>query len=238
MYSTYTGKKLRAIGALKYVEWSKRRVGLLLGGLLCVCMVLVSEQFVFSIELTGTQAYAREVKMALEEAGIRPFFPYQTGKEDLICANLLAIEDVEYCSVRKIGHRVIVELRTSPFSQMQKNDNVMQAKHSGTLAAMTVLRGTPFKKIGESVVEGEPLVGNWLQMEAGGQVRVEIIARVRIACVWEGTIEAESEEEAFAKTFLLLGLADGHKMTDKEIVEHDGLYRVKIAYEAIETLNF
>ena len=238
VYSPYTVKKLGAVGALKYVEWAKRRVGLLLGGLLCIALVLLSESLVFDIEFKGTDIYAREVRIALEEAGIKLFSPYVEGKEDLICSKLLTLDDVEFCSVGKVGHRVIVEVQTSPFPQRETDKNAMQAKHSGEIIAMTVLRGTPLKKIGDTVHEGETLVGNWFKTEEGGQVRVEIIARVRVACTWEADVEAENEEEAFAKAYLSLELSEKDELKKIEIVDNNGLYHVKIGYEAIETVNF
>ena len=238
VYSAYTVKKRGARGALKYLEWAKRRAGLLLGGLLCIAMVLISEPLVFAIEFKGTDIYAREAKIALEEAGITPFLPYAEGKEDLVCAKLLSLDDVEFCSVKKAGHRVVVEVQTSPFPQRTIDKNAMQAHNSGEIVAMTVLRGTPLKKIGDTVQAGETLVGNWFNTEDGGQVRVEIIARVRIACAWEGRVEAESAEEAFAKAYLCLDLGDLDELKSKEIEEKDGLYQVKIGYEAVETLNF
>ena len=238
VYSSYTVKKMGAEGALKYVEWAKRRVGLLLGGLLCITMVLVSEPLVFEIEFKGTDIYAREALIALEEAGITRFSPYVEGKEDLICSKLLTLSGVEFCSVEKVGHRVVVELQTSPFPQNAIDKNAMQAKHSGEIIAMTVLRGTPLKKIGDTVHAGEILVGNWFNTEQGGQVRVEIIARVRIACAWEGRVDAQSTEEAFAKAYVLLELDDLEEVKAVEITETDGAYLVKIHYETIEKINF
>lgn len=235
--SVYTVKKTGTTGVWKYIELAKRRVGLLLGGLLCIILTLLSDSLVFEIECTGTNIYAREVSMALGEVGITPFSFYEKGKEDLVCAKLLAIDDVEFCSVKKIGHRVVVEIRTSPFFTPTLRSGMMQAQRSGTIVAITVLRGSPLKKIGDVVQTGDPLVGNWFETVDGGQVRVEIIARVRIACTWEGNVEAKDEEEAFAKAYLELGLQDAVAVTKKEIAENNGLYHVAIGYEWVERWN-
>ena len=234
--SAYFVRKAESVGIWKYIERAKRRVGLLLGGLVCMLLVLLSDPLVFEIEFTGTNIYAREARAALEEAGIRPFAPYEKGKEDLVCAKLLAIDDVEFCSVQKIGHRVVVEMRTSPFPTRDVKTGVMQAQRGGKIIAMTVLRGSPLKKIGDTVQAGESLVGDWFEGVDGGQVRVEIIARVRIACTWEGMVEATSAEEAFAKAYLELGLQDA-ALTGKEITENNGLYHVAICYEWVERWN-
>ena len=113
----------------------------------------------------------------------------------------------------------------------------MQAKHDGVVQAITVLRGTPLKKAGESVRKGETLVGDYFTTEDGGQVRVEIIARVCIACVWEGEMEAETEEEAFAKAYLALGLTDLDTLQETKIENNGKTYRIQMIYQAIETIN-
>lgn len=235
--SAYSVKKMETTGIWKYIERAKRRVGLLLGGLLCIILTLFSESLVFEIECTGTNIYAREARMALSEVGITPFSFYEKGKEDLVCAKLLAIDDVEFCSVQKIGHRVVVEIHTSPFLSPTLQSGVMTAQRGGTIVAMTVLRGSPLIKIGDVVQTGDHLVGDWFETVDGGQVRVEIIARVRIACVWEGNVEAKDEEEAFAKAYLELSLQDAAIITKKEITENNGLYHVAIGYEWVERWN-
>ncbi|MBQ7323451.1 MAG: sporulation protein YqfD [Clostridia bacterium] len=233
--SAYTIKSHSVVGVGKYVEQLKRRVGLLLGGLLCIFLWGVSQPLLFSIEFVGTDIYAREGVIALEEAGIRPFAPYQSGKEDWVIAQLLAIPDVEYVSLQKVGHRLVVETRLSPFPKREIATGKMYAKHSGKLVAMTVLRGTPLVNVGEEMQAGDCLVDDAFQTEEGGHVRVEIIARVRIACTHEGIYPVETAEEAFAHAYLQL--EDVERIIAKDIEKTAGGYRVKIAYEVIETMN-
>lgn len=238
VYKPYAVKKLGAEGLGKYVETGKRRVGFLLGGLLCIAAVLACQPLVFTVEFVGTDVYKREVYAALEEGGITPFAPYKTGKEDWICSRILAIDGVEYCSVKKDGHRVVVEVQTSPFPSAIADEGPMRAKHTGKLVAMTVLRGTPLKKAGEEVRAGETLAGNWFSTEDGGQVRVEIIARACIACTYTCDVEAESGEEAFAKAYLAIGLSETDEIQKTEIAENGTHYRVTVEYTAVETINF
>ncbi len=237
VYSPYQVEKLGAKGFLRCLDNVKRRIGLLLGCFLCVAVVALSEPLIFSIDFTASDVYARETQIALEEAGIKLYAPYKEGKEDLVCSKLLALKGVEFCSIQKVGHRLLVEIRTSPFPERNMDDGVMQAKHSGTIVAMAVLRGTPLKKVGETVAEGETLVGNWFETQEGGHVRVEIIARVRIACAWEGLVEAATAEEAFAKVYLALGISD-EELIKTELAEQDGGYFVRMEYAATETINF
>jgi hypothetical protein len=82
------------------------------------------------------------------------------------------------------------------------------------------------------------LVGGWFSSIEGEQVRVEPIARVCIACVYEAQIEAEDEECAFANAYLALDLSDFDEISKREITPKDGGYFVRIEYTAIEKINF
>ena len=236
--TAYKAQALGAEGVGKYLQASKKRVGLLLGGLLCVGIVAASSPLVLAVEVVGGECYTREALQALDEVGIRRFAPYSKGQEDLVCAKILALDGVEYCSLKKTGNRLAVEIRLSPFPSVKTETGNMQAKHEGEVLAITVLRGSPLKKIGDTVRIGETLVEDCFTTEQGGQVRVEIIARVCIACVWECEVEAESEEEAFAKAYLAVGLTDNDALQSVTVENNEKTYRVRLEYQAVETMNF
>ena len=236
--AAYKVKALGAEGVGKYLEKAKDRVGLLLGGLLCFVLVNMAQPLVLSVEFIGTSVYKREALQTLEEVGIRQFAPYTKGKEDLVCAKLLALDGVEYCSVKKTGNRVAVEMRLSPFPSATTDKGNMQAKHSGEIVAMTVLRGSPLKKIGDTVRAGDTLVENCFFTEQGGQVRVEIIARARIACTYEEKIAAADEESAFATAYLQAGLTGKEILSARSVTKQDDGYLVTLNYTVVESMNF
>jgi hypothetical protein len=114
----------------------------------------------------------------------------------------------------------------------------MQAKHTGEILSLTVLRGTALKKIGDSVQQGESLVGDWFFIEEGGQVCVEPIARVKIACVYEGIhAEADTKEQAFAQAYLSLDISEDDELINVEVTPFDGIFHVKIYYVVTESMN-
>ena len=235
--TAYRVQSMGAEGVGKYLSMVKKRVGLVLGGILCLALVLASQSLVLAVDFVGSECYQREALQALDEIGVRKFLPYKRGQEDLVCAKLLALDGVEYCSLKKTGNRLAVEIRLSPFPTLKTEKGNMQAKHEGSVLSMTVLRGSPLKKIGDTVRKGETLVEDCFSTEQGGQVRVEIIARVGIACVWEGEIEAENEETAFAKAYLNLGLTDLDTLQETTIENNGKTYRVQMKYQAVETMN-
>ena len=235
-FSPYKITDCGGVGTLGRIEKLFGRVGLLLGVLLFALTTLYADRFVFKVEYVGTDVYARETRIALEKAGIKTFAPYTSGKEDWVCSQILALDGVEYCSIKKSGTRLIVETRLSPFASEYAQTGKMYSEYTGELIALTVLRGTPLVKVGDKVEQGQAIVDDCFSLEGGGQVRVEIIARARFSCVWEREIHAETAEEAFASAYLEIG-ADT-EITEKIIEEKNGAFHVKLVYTATQSMNF
>ena len=233
---TYRVKDLGAVGIGGKMEKLVSRTGLLLGALLFAAITLYADKFVFSLEFMGTNVYARETQIVLEQAGIKMFAPYRKGKEDWICSQILALKGVEYCSVKKEGTKLVIETRLSPFASEYAQEGQMQSKYRGEIVAFTVLRGTALVKIGDMVEAGQTLADNHFSVEEGEQVRVQIIARARISCVWEGRVDAKTEEEAFAIAYLAIG--ENTEIYHREIVNEGNGYAVKIVYIATQSMNF
>ncbi len=237
VYTPFVVRKIGAEGIARYKEIAKKRIGLWLGALLSIAIWAYSDRLIFGVEFVSSSVYAREAYQALEESGITPFSKYQRENEDLICSKLLALDGVEYCSVRKKGFWAQVELRFLPFTTKPIVKEKMRARHAGTLLSLTALKGTPMKEIGDEISADDVLVEDYFFTQDGGQVCVEPIARASIACLYEGMIEANSQEEAFAIAYLQLCLSDADKITQVQIVEENGLYLLKIGYTVIESIN-
>lgn len=237
-YTPYTVKKLGAVGFGKAVESARKRVGFCIGILLFCMITAFSSDYVFGVEFTASSVYAREAYIAMEECGIALGKRYDNKNADLFCAKMLALDGVEFCSIKKAGLKLRVDVRMSPVKTEYFQTGAMRAKHTGTLIAFTVLRGAPLKQIGEEVTAGEVLVGDWFSTEEGGQVRVELIARARIACTYEEKIETENEEDAFAQAYLNAGLENVEDIHEKRVEKTDGGYLVTLRYDVVESMNF
>ncbi len=237
-YTPYTARKMGAVGIGKTLQKLKNRTGVVIGALLFCALTLYADNFIFGVDFVGTDVYAREAIAALEENGIKPFSVYRAGNEDLVCAKILSQKDVEFCSVKKSGLVAVVEVRLSPFSERTLVAGDMRSARTGTVLSVTALRGTPLKGKGDSVQAGEPLVGGYFLTGNGEGKRVEVIARASIACVYEATIQTQSEEEAFATAYLELALLERDVITSKTVIQTDEGYSVKIEYTAIQTMNF
>ena len=237
VYSPFTVKKIGVEGPARYLEKAKRRIGLLLGALLCAILLLYADSLVFTVRMTGSAVYEREAKIVLESVGITPFSPFREEKIDLVCAQLLGLDGVEFCSVRKNGFFVEVDIRCGPFERKWLQTGALKASRGGELLELTVIKGAPKKKIGDIVQAGEVLVDDLLVTENGGQVRVETVARAQIGCVYEGDFAVETAEEAFALAYLQLNLSDKDTITKSVVEQKDKLFHVKVEYIILLSIN-
>ena len=238
VYSAYTAKRLGVFGGWRAFESLKKRTGFIVGGLLFCALTLFADGFIFGVRFVGTDIYAREAVIALEENGIKPFARYSKGSEDLVCAKLLKNKGVEFCSVQKQGLYAVVEVRLSPFLERAPVKGDMISGRSGTLLSIVALRGTPQKKAGDKVRAGETLVSGYFETLSGEKKTVEVIARASVACTYEKSLQAASAEEAFAKAYLELGLLERDQITKKTIEERNNEYVVTIEYTVFQTINF
>lgn len=237
-YTPYVATSLGAQGLAKYLEKAKKRIGFLLGILLfCVC-TLYLDSYIFGVRFPVSSVYAREALATLEEYGIKPFAPYKKGREDLVCAKLLSLNGVEFCSVKKTGLWLQVEMRVDANEPQKPQKGDLTASRDGTLLAITALKGTPLKKAGDRVQAGETLVGAWFETVEGERTDVQAIARARIACTYEAIIEAEDEKSAFATAYLQLHLKQTDEIVSSFVEKKENGYQITIEYTVIETINF
>ena len=237
-YTPYTAASLGAVGVGKLFENAKKRVGIWIGAVLFLCTTALVNDFVFGVEFVGSSVYAREAYEALDEYGIRLGRKYDGKNADLVCAKLLSIDGVEFCSIQKKGLKLYVDVRTDAYHKKEFQQGQMQAKHAGEILSLTVLRGSALKTAGEKVQAGESLVGDWFSTQDGGQVRVEIIARAYIACAYEEKITAADEEDAFATAYLNAGLTGEENLTARSVKKEDDGYLVTLQYTVVESMNF
>ncbi len=236
-YAPYTVRVVGGTGVGKYLDFAKKRVGFVLGLCLFCGVVAYADGLVLGVDFSASSVYAREAYATLEKYGVKKFSQYKKGNEDLICSQLLSLEGVEFCSVKKSGMRLIVEMRLGDLPPTPFVQGDMQAAHTGKILAITALKGTPQKGVGEDVRSGETLVGAWI--ESGEErKKTEVIARASIACTYECVVQTEDEKIAFCTAYLQAGLDGADAVTQKRIERLEKGYAVRIEYVAIQSMNF
>ena len=236
-YSPFYAEKIGEYGVSALWKRIKRRTGLIVGALLFCIVTLFSNTLVLGVKVSGATEYFDEVQRALAEKGVKLFSVYQSGKEDEICATLLRLPSVEFCSVTKRGLFVKVDLRLSNFTQREMQRGDMLSFRSGIVTSITVMKGTALKSVGDRVEMGEPLVGGYIQTPSGEREDTCPVARVQIACTQEKEYEVISAEEAFAQAYL--EAVNGGEITvyEKAIEKTERGYLARLSYTVIQSVN-
>ncbi len=236
-YSPFSAEKIGEYGLSALVETAKRRIGCVVGALLFCVITLFADTLVLGVKITGATAYTREVKKALAERGITAFSVYQKGKEEELCATLLRLPSVEFCSVKKQGLFLKVEIRLSNFAQTNMQEGDMISRYEGVVTAITALKGTPLKSVGDRVEKGEALVGGYIETPSGEREVATPVARVQIACVYEKEYGVETEEEAFAFAYLEAEMSDTTQIYEKAVIKTEKGYLIRLSYTALQSVN-
>ena len=116
-YTAYTAHIMPTFGMQKWWNEAKKRTGLWLGGVLFLLITVLSDRLVLGIQVIGEPSYTSEVTEILTRNGVEYFRPYSPESADMITAEILRLGGVGFCSIRKVGSTLIVEVYTAPFSE-------------------------------------------------------------------------------------------------------------------------
>ena len=238
--SEYLLTRAGAERTTKLLDFFKKRAGILFGALLFLVLTQFFSAYVLQVEIRGTNIYEREILRTLEKHGVKTLARYSAKNNDLICSEILSLDGVGFCSVKKSGSTLKVEVRMNPFRKPFVQKGGLCAKRSGEILSLSVLRGTPLKKAGDKVSAGEMIVGDYLLTgaEQTEKTQVDTIARLELACSYEETFAVKTEEEAFAQAYLALSLSENGRIREKSIQKNQDGFHVKINYTEIQTINF
>lgn len=200
--SCYNVKKVRFRGASRLWRSCLRSAGLLAGAVLFALTVVGMQTRVLQINVVGSGAYYEaEVLSILSDGGINRFgaMPADTA---LFTAEILSLPRVSFCSFRRAGGILTVEIEVSDENAVLSGEP-LYAPAAGTVAELVVVRGTPCVQVGDEVRQGDTVVQN-RAVYGETEKTVIVIARVRISY----SVEAEyggTEEEACAQALLDYG---------------------------------
>ena len=238
--SSYRVSRVGEESALRLFRALKKRWGILIGAAVCLPLSLFADGYILAVDVVGADCYKREVMQTLEESGLRLFSRFDGDKVDGVCAKLLALDGVGFCTVEKKGKTLTVRLIKQPFQKPVLQSGGLISSKSGTLKSLTVLRGTPLKKAGDTVETGETLVADYLLAGAEGEQKISTptIARACIACTYEAEIDTTDSQSAFAEAYLSIELSSRGEIVFVSVEQTPQGYSVRIDYEETVTINF
>lgn len=234
--SCYNITKVRYYGFLSALRRCKERAGLFVGCALFFILCTLSDYPVLRIDVVGTgEYYRREVLQLLSDSGVEEGKPYDGKSASEITAKILALKDVSFCSLKKSGNVLRVEVQTSPSADYCRRGVSLYAAADGRVQTLTVLRGTAAVSTGDEVSAGDLLI-------SCGDENGVVMASAGLACRYEAFVKADDAQEALAACILEIEAlndkdAIGVTITDKRAEDADGGFAVEIDYLLTQSLN-
>ena len=115
-YTAYTIRIMPPARWQKSLLLLKKRVGIWLGCVLFLLLTAYSDRYVLRISVIGDGGYNEAVTGILQQHGVGQFQRYPADDVDLLTAEILRLKGVGFCSIKKVGSTLLVEVRTSPFA--------------------------------------------------------------------------------------------------------------------------
>lgn len=230
--SCYNITKVRYYGLFRALRRCRERAGLFAGCVLFFILCAFSDYPVLRIDVVGTgEYYRREIMQLLDKNGVAVGRPYDGKSASQITAEILALKDVSFCSLKKSGNVLKVEVQTSPSADYCERGVPLLAATDGSVYSLTVLRGAAAVQAGDEVSAGDLLVGC---VEEEGFV----MASARLSCRYTAFVKADSAEQALAACILEIESSDGRtEISDKSVLPSDGGFAVEIDYLLTQSLN-
>lgn len=192
----------------RFACFLKRRCGLIVGGVLAVIAIALSQNIVLQVRVTGNAAYLNQSVITLAtECGVKPFTTCSHIDKPLLAAKITAINGVEFCSISRKGWAVVIDVHAKQESQSSANTMPMRANRSGVIKKLTSICGTAQKTVGESVAVDDVLIANYELLPNGttqkclavGVAQIEVVASITLFYQEE---TSQNEKLALAATQL------------------------------------
>lgn len=195
-YNTVIVKKS---GVERLKVFLKRRFGLLVGGALFVAAAVVSSNAVLKIKVVGSGDYlSPQIISIARSCGAREWSFCRNLDAPLLQSEIMALPDVNFCTVRRDGAYLLIDVRTEEEHTSRADDKPLKATVDGEVYRIVAICGTPEVEEGWRVTKGDVLIGAYELNAEGEQIPclavgfAEIKAHARLSLVYD----KESEENA------------------------------------------
>lgn len=187
--SCYNIKSIRKFGFSRIPDFLKKKAGMLIGCPLFLLSCILADSLVLRIDVQGGN-YREEVTELLAGQGVGIGKPYAAELAPVLTAQILALPEVAFCSVKKVGSVLRIEIRRQTVLQGCERGKSLYASRAGRVTRITVLRGRASVGVGTDVDSGELLA----EPDEDGI----LMASVELYCEYREVIRTDSEEKAYA----------------------------------------
>lgn len=196
-HSCYNTVIVKKSGVERLKLFLKRRFGLIVGGALFVAAAVASGNAVLKIKVVGNGGYlSPQIISIARSCGAREWSFCRNLDVPLMQSEIMALPDVNFCSVRRDGAYLLIDVRTEEEHTSTADNKPLKSPIAGEVYRIVAICGTPEAAEGQSVEAGSVLIGAYELSAEGEQIPglavgfAEIKAQARMSLVYS----EESEE--------------------------------------------
>lgn len=177
---------------VRLIGFVRARVFAIIGCILFIALAIISNMFVFRVEVTGSGAYLKNAVLGIaRRSGLNVWAPYSDCSGQII-SGVLRLPAVTFCSVNKSGSVVYIDVQTEQQSALPAGYVPLISDCNGKLVSLAAVCGTPVALVGEEVKRGDTLIA---AVSADGSV-CAVSGYAVIECAANVSYGAEREEES------------------------------------------
>jgi hypothetical protein len=219
----------------KFLQFLTNRVGLIIGGVLFVVAVALSNSFVFKIQVTGSGSYLKsQVLEILADCGVSNGKYLKSFEKPLAQSRIMALPNVTFCSISRAGSALIVDVQTDEVSSRSTSYSPLVCDKGGTLKNLVVVCGTAEVTVGSIITSGQTLIGAYKYLSNGEKTDCLAVGYAELECTEIISVSCESDSEENAVLALNSTLLYSDRVTAKSLtkkVNGDGVvYEVTFSY--------
>lgn len=183
------------------VTFLKRRFGLVIGAAVFAAAAIASSNVVMRIKVIGNGSYlSGQITAIANQCGAREWSFCKKLDAPLLQAKILALPDVNFCSVQREGAYLIIDVRTEEEHTAKVNYQPLKADVSGEIYRIVAICGTAERVQGDKVSAGDVLIGAYELNESGESNSclavgfAEITARASLSLYYDKECEENTTE--------------------------------------------
>lgn len=200
-HSCYNTVIRRSSPKMRFVSFLKKRFGLIVGGAMFAAIALYSGNVVFKIKVTGNGSYlSPQISAIANECGAREWSLCRNLDAPLLQAKVMALPDVNFCSVARQGSYLVIEVHTEEEHFATADYRPLKADTRGEVERIVAICGTVEKAQGDKVEAGDVLIGAYTLSEDGQKTECLAVgfAEIRAKATLSLFYDCESEENTRA----------------------------------------
>ncbi|MBO4594264.1 MAG: sporulation protein YqfD [Clostridia bacterium] len=216
-----------------------KNFGILIGAIVFILTTIVSNDFIYSIEYSGSgEALKTGISEYLSSVGVEKFtrfssFDFEKLEDEIVAAN----PEVSFAGIKKEGNVLKIRLESAVSERnIIKRRSALYSDADGVIEYVKVYGGTAVLGAGDRVKKGDLIVGGYALIKET-VVPIEVLATVSVIVTEEFIYVSPFDNDGERAEILAGEKAGGAEIvateTEKSFSDGEYIYKVKISFRHV-----